>query len=143
MITTFKCRVNLLYATCSFVIFICWTTCGLHLEQIIANNIFFQDMKPALDKFFLSVILPQLLTGSTSCTSTHSDVSKTSQVLPPNTYCWCGGEDEGWLLVITSHVQSNGFILNVLDSHVNLGFVLITVKQLTCHASTANNIHFH
>ena len=72
--------------------FVCWTPCGLHCERILVDTNFFEQVKPSLDKFFISVLLPRLLTGSTS---TSSAVTKQVSVRPQNTYCWCDGKDEG------------------------------------------------
>ena len=76
-------------AVCSmdYCDFVCWTPCGMHSERILSDPGFFRDLKPALDKFFISVLLPQLLTGSSSKSVTEQTT--------PNTYCWCNGKDEG------------------------------------------------
>ena len=45
--------------------FICWTPCGMHCERILSDpKHFFDITKPALDEFFIAVLLPRLLTGS-------------------------------------------------------------------------------
>ena len=74
--------------------FICWTPCGIHYERIVADTqYFFSNVKPSLDTFFISVLLPRLLTGSSyESTCTRPCVGD----LPyGGGFCWCGGEDEG------------------------------------------------
>ena len=71
--------------------FICWTPCGMHYERILSDPVFFDNLKPILDNFFVSVLLPRLLTGSSSTVEKPA----ATKMLAPNTYCWCGGEDEG------------------------------------------------
>ena len=53
--------------------FICWTPFGMHTERILP--LFLNEIKPALDTFFVCIILPMLLTSD--CT----------------TICWCGGKE--------------------------------------------------
>ena len=70
--------------------FICWTPCGMHCEQILSDpKHFFDITKPAFE-FFIAVLLPRLLTGSPPTME-----KPVTQNHAPNTYCWCGGEDEG------------------------------------------------
>ena len=70
--------------------FICWTPCGMHCERILSDpKHFFDITKPALE-FFIAVLLPRLLTGSPPTVEKPA-----TQNHAPNTYCWCGGEDEG------------------------------------------------
>ena len=76
--------------------FICWTPEGIHVERILPDSTHFAKMKPALDSFFVKVLLPILLTGKSihgqgTETPTQDLVSCTS----PTTYCWCHGEEAG------------------------------------------------
>ena len=74
--------------------FICWTPLGFHTDRIVFDPSFFFDcIKPALDKFFIEVMLPELLTGVR-----QSKRCKKMELENPSTeksYCWCGGKDEG------------------------------------------------
>ena len=72
--------------------FVCWTLCGLHYERVLADHDHFEEVKPALDRFFVSVLLPRLLTGSMSGST---GVEQAAQAHIPDTYCWCNGKDEG------------------------------------------------
>ena len=69
--------------------FVCWTPLGIHCERICPDPAFFFDtVKPALDRFFISVMLPRLLTGKECHVSIKGPVE-------PRSYCWCEGEEEG------------------------------------------------
>ena len=71
--------------------FICWTPYGMHCERILQDPEHFYDiMKPALDKFFMAVLLSRLLTGSNLAVAKPVTANHAT-----NTYCWCGGRDEG------------------------------------------------
>lgn len=85
--------------------FVCWTPKGMHIERIVRDYSFFTDVKERLDQFFVTVILPILLTGrNTSGSSTSSpDSSSQSQQSSQSTsttksYCWCGGPDAGRMI---------------------------------------------
>ena len=71
--------------------FVCWTPHGMHVERILTNPSHFSDTKPALDTFFLQVLLPLLLTGR------KQECEGTDEVSPKKckNYCWCDGEDAG------------------------------------------------
>lgn len=61
-------QVQALLAVCEklFCDFICWTPVGMHVEHIIADPAHIEEVKTSLDNFFVSVLLPRLLTGSIS-----------------------------------------------------------------------------
>ena len=69
--------------------FICWTPLGFHHERILTDSQFFATVKPVLDRFFMRVMLPRLLTGGNE----YNVVAK--RPAQPTLYCWCGGEEEG------------------------------------------------
>ena len=50
--------------------FVCWTTCGMHLER---DPMVWDEIQPKLDLFYVKVILPQIL-----CPNTTSIVDETS-----------------------------------------------------------------
>ena len=93
-----------------FCDFICWTPLGMHCERITFDQTFFDVIKPALDKFFTSVLLPMLLTGKTTIASSTEAGSCgiTSQEKEPGckTYCWCNGEDEGKMIACDNETCS-------------------------------------
>ena len=85
--------------------FVCWTPHGMHVERILSEPAYFDDTKPALDTFFLTVLLPLLLTGRRQLPEESSNrVSQQGnhpnhtahQDLP--TYCWCNGGDMGQMV---------------------------------------------
>lgn len=126
-------------AVCSmeYCDFICWTTCGLHCERILADNHFFEQVKPALDNFFLSVLLPRLLTGSRSVTK------RTAQAHLPGTFAGVMEKTkERWSGVTMMRVKGNGFTMNVWVFHANLegnGFAQMTVEGLICFQNSLCN----
>ena len=71
---------------------ICWTPCGMHCERFLQDPEHFYDMmKPALDKFLrLFCYLARLRTGSNLTVAKPLTANHAT-----NTYCWCGGRDEG------------------------------------------------
>ena len=74
--------------------FICWTPCGVHIERILRDSLsFFNTVKPALDIFFINVLLPLLLTGRTNYESKDRSTSSLLINAEPR-YCWCGGIEE-------------------------------------------------
>ena len=69
--------------------FVCWTPHGIHIERILPDTLF-ETVKPALDTFFVRVLLPLLMTGKTQQEQGTAHVSGKE-----DTYCWCNGKDEG------------------------------------------------
>ena len=53
--------------------FVCWTTLGMHIEQIENDPACFQRMVPKLQQFFIKCVLPEVLQGSPSDQSTSQD----------------------------------------------------------------------
>lgn len=74
--------------------FICWTPEGIHVERILPHTTHYMETKPALDSFFIKVLLPLLLTGKTFFDETPQTTNQLSHK-SPTTYCWCGGEEAG------------------------------------------------
>ncbi len=75
-----------------FCDFICWTPVGMHVERITVDQASFQDVKRVLDNFFVTILLPCLLTGSAS-PQLEPEEATGDQV--KTSYCSCGGEDIG------------------------------------------------
>ena len=72
--------------------FICWTPFSMHTERILPQlTLFLDEIKPALDTFFVGIILPMLLTGQ-SLYSERGGLS-TSDSSDCTTFCWCGGKE--------------------------------------------------
>ncbi|KAL3880032.1 hypothetical protein ACJMK2_032304 [Sinanodonta woodiana] len=42
--------------------FVCWTSCGLHIERVRADSDFLLNMEQALRLYFINIVLPELLT---------------------------------------------------------------------------------
>jgi hypothetical protein len=108
--------------------FVCWTPKGIHIERILPDLVLFsQVIKPALDNFFVRILLPLLLTGKVMPPDQFTGPSKSSGI---ETYCFCDGEDERWLSATTKFACESGFILNVLGlsaSPVDSGTALLNV----------------
>ena len=98
-----------------FCDFVCWTPVGMHTEHIHCDPSYFSLTKPSLNRFFVKIILPLLLTGRSVTTSidcnssTESDVSSqvnmadssTSNCIThsqPDTSCWCGEGESGHMI---------------------------------------------
>ena len=60
---TTKSKDSLQFATAPTVIFVCWTPGGIHIEHIARRDEVFLDIKPKLDKYFIHIILPCILSG--------------------------------------------------------------------------------
>lgn len=100
--------------------FVCWTPCGIHYERIEADtHYFFNDVKPALDAFFVQVLLPRYsqvpayvpIVGKIRLFHPLLDL-----MLVPVWVDFVGVEEkmrDGWWHATTNHVQGNGSITNV------------------------------
>ena len=76
--------------------FVCWTPEGMHVERILPDSAHFAETKPALDYFFIKVLLPLLLSGKS-----HSPETETLpgiSCMSPTTYCWCRGGESGQMV---------------------------------------------
>ena len=79
----------------------------------MTNSQFFATVKPVLDRFFVHVMLPRLLTGGNE----HNVVTK--RPVQPTSYCWCGEEEEGRMVACDKDsclIEWFEFTLNVLAS---------------------------
>ena len=56
-------------------------------------TLFLDEIIPALDTFFVHIILPMLLTGQSRYSEKGS--LTTSDSSDCTTFCWCGGKEEG------------------------------------------------
>lgn len=72
----------------SYSDFVCWTPRGIHVERIARRDEVFLEMKPKLDKFFVHVILPRILSGQMD-----------QENEPPTSacpgYCYCRKGEQG------------------------------------------------
>jgi hypothetical protein len=80
--------------------FVCWTLEGIHVKRILQDSAHFSKTKPALDSFFIKVLLPILLTGKSAgpgeSQSPKTDAPTTDVACAsPATYCWCEGGESG------------------------------------------------
>ena len=113
---------------------------GLHVACIVnefsqIQNTFLTSQSHALNEFFIAVLLPRLLAGSPPTVEKPA-----TQNHAPNTYCWCGGEDEG-KMVIMHRVKENGStfsVLVLLASQEENGFVLTIVERWICYEMHCN-----
>ena len=80
--------------------FVCWTTCGMHLEIITRDPMVWDKIQPKLDLFYVNVTLPQILcpnaisiVDETSCSSTQQSSEQVEQL-----YCICRNAEEGLMI---------------------------------------------
>ena len=66
--------------------FVCWTPHGMHIERILVDPSHFSDTKPALDRLFVQVLLPLLLTGRKISTSNQRESAGSSSQPSEHTY---------------------------------------------------------
>ena len=68
----------------------------MHVERILPDSAHFAEAKPALDRFFIKVLLPLSLSGKSHSPETEilPGVSCTS----PTTYCWGHGGESGQMV---------------------------------------------
>ena len=72
--------------------FICLTPFSMHTERILPQlTLFLDEIKPALDTFFVGIKLPMLLTGQTQYTERGG--LSTSDSSDCTTFCWYGGKE--------------------------------------------------
>ena len=85
-------------AVCSkeYCDFVCWTTKGIHIERVLYDADVFRRMKPSLDKFFLIVVLPEILTHKVHDEEEHQNTpaSSTAAAWTTDTYCFCRGKND-------------------------------------------------
>ena len=77
--------------------FVCWTPKDMHLERIALDESVFSTIKPALDHFFQSVVLPELLTHSLYDGEGNKEEESPVLKLQP-TYCLCGEGEHGQMI---------------------------------------------
>uniref|UniRef100_A0A1X7VB86 PHD-type domain-containing protein n=1 Tax=Amphimedon queenslandica TaxID=400682 RepID=A0A1X7VB86_AMPQE len=53
--------------------FVCWTKKGIYIERIKLVEAFYKSVKEKLDKFFIKVILPKLLSGNADAHPSEKD----------------------------------------------------------------------
>ena len=75
--------------------FVCWTPHGMHIERIVPDTLLFKTIKPSLDAFFVTVLLPMLITGRTQQDHMQGSEATAHVSDEKETYCWCNGIDEG------------------------------------------------
>ena len=106
----FQVQGQLAVCNMEFCDFICWTPLGFHTDRIVFDPSFFFDcIKPALDKFFIEVMLPELLTGVRRSKSCRKWSWKIHQ--QRNHIVGVEGRMKGHVIMI--HANMNGFITNV------------------------------
>ena len=92
--------------------FICWIPFGMHTERILSQpTLFLNEIKPALDTFFVRIILPMLLTGQTQYSERGGLSTSDSSVC--TTFSWCGGKEGNMVTCDYPIVRQNGFTLNL------------------------------
>ncbi len=74
----------------SYTDFVCWTTCGMHVERISRDTAFFEQLKLNLDDFFVKVILPCILTGD-KLQQKENDSARANT--NSQLYCYCRKEE--------------------------------------------------
>lgn len=74
--------------------FVCWTLKGIFTERIMFDGRFFKEMEAKLQQFFVSVIFPRVLRG-TSSTEPHPSEAD-------GIYCYCRKGEEGDMVLCDS-----------------------------------------
>lgn len=76
--------------------FVCWTPKGMYVERIVRHMLFFEELKQFLNRYFIRIILPVLLTGTTKVLDlTQPTCSEDSQ---REKYCKCGKPEQGRMI---------------------------------------------
>ena len=80
--------------------FVCWTPKGMHVERISFDPSVFHKIKPSLDRFFLSFVLPELLTHSVKGSVADGVTDKENtpgsvHASTPEVYCLCRQGEHG------------------------------------------------
>ena len=78
--------------------FVCWTPKGMHVERISFDPSVFHKIKPSLDRFFLSFVLPELLTHSVQDGVTDNgdtDKENTPGPVHASSFCLCRQGEHG------------------------------------------------
>lgn len=111
-ITSIKFKVRWVLPIDCFVTFVCWTTKGLHIERILFNATFFDEMETKLRDFFLVVIFPRVLRGPEEESSHPSEET--------GIFCYCrkGEIPEKWSFAIHLTASMGGFIFHVYNTIV-------------------------
>ena len=79
--------------------FICWTSKGIYIERITRDPAHFDVIRPKLDNFFRTALMPCILRGG-SVAESHGNTSASSSdnshggVIDIK-YCWCDGGESG------------------------------------------------
>ena len=73
------------YMYCDFV---CWTTRGMHCERIEYDPTFFNSIKPKLDLYFRTVMLPRMICGKPGQDKENSG----------DIWCFCREEEYGKMI---------------------------------------------
>ena len=95
--------------------FVCWMSHGMHIKRILPDTLF-ETIKPALDTFFLKVLLPLLMTGRTQREQTQGSEGTSQVSEKDDTYCWCNGKDEGAMVACdNAHCPRQWFHLECVD----------------------------
>ena len=84
-----------------FCDFVCWTTKGLHIERILFNATFFDEMETKLRNFFLVVIFPRVLRGPEEESSHPSEET--------GIFCYCRKGDTGEMVLCDSPNCKHGW----------------------------------
>ena len=77
---------------CSYCDFVCWTPLGIHIQRIPWDPSHWSQVKPTLDQFFLSVILPKLLCGHDK---QNTDPDSDQHSREGGNYCYCRNGEHG------------------------------------------------
>ena len=74
--------------------FMCWTPMGMHVEPIA---IVFTRIKPSLDHYFQSIVLPELLTHAIQDGYGETEMNYSAAKSSPG-YCLCGEKEHGHMV---------------------------------------------
>ena len=94
--------------------FVCWTPKGMHVERIAFDASVFSRIKPSLDHYFQSVVLPELLTHAVQDGNVEAEKKHVAAYSPYIYTAFVEKENmDEWLHVIIHIALWNGFTTSV------------------------------
>ena len=78
--------------------FVCWTPEGMHVERIVFEPCVFSRIKPSLDHFVQSTVLPELLSHAIKDGEPEKENQSHVNIDTSAVYCLCGEEEYGGMI---------------------------------------------
>ena len=80
----------------SYCDFVCWTPCGVHIERVVRDESFWNQMQPKLQTFFVEVLLPKILSPQPINSSNKENTSPNQA--KGDVYCFCRKGEKGRMI---------------------------------------------